>query len=403
MRCDARCGFTLVELMIVIAIVGILAALLMPAMSSVWEIADDYRCTTNLYFLSQAIAMRRADVGMGSRTELRPLRWPNLLLPYLEDKGETFMCPVPSVFEEPSAVSGDPGDSGTGGTGWDTDFDGASGVGSNSYKAYPPLTELAELKIGTHLLTLDAGPWTIKLSDEQFQAAFAQGWFGIDNNLNDPRGHDLGTYQPGANPNLYYLCTEDSLTTSGGNQDYNDPVIRVLDKQNGSYELSVTSATSGTHYLVSKPDGQTLLQISSGGYGGRPLQTQQISVGVAEEDSSSPSQAPGTSNNSVIVDPDTQSSAGSTILSSNYAMNADARYMTYRSGKLMLMDYYRYISHYSDNWSAPALDPNRDGIPNFARHRGRINVLLTDGSVQFMDPAELDPLSPKAYDQYWAP
>jgi prepilin-type processing-associated H-X9-DG protein len=67
------------------------------------------------------------------------------------------------------------------------------------------------------------------------------------------------------------------------------------------------------------------------------------------------------------------------------------------------MDYYKYISHYSDNWSAPALDPNRDGIPNFARHRGRINVLLTDGSVQFMDPAELDPLSPKAYDQYWAP
>jgi len=404
MRCDVRCGFTLVELVIVIAIVGVLLALLVPGMSGVWAVADDYRCTTNLYFLSQAIAMRRADVATGSRSELRTLRWPNLLLPYLEDNGGIFMCPVPSVVEAPSAVP-DETEGGTALPGWGAGPDTGAPAGSESdaYKAYPPLTELAELKIGSHLLTLDAGPYTLKLSDEQFQSAYAQGWFGADNSLRHPRETFDCTYQPGANPHLYYLCNEDSLTTSGNNQDFNDVVIRVLDKQDGTYELAVSSATSGTHSLVSKPDGQTLLPISPGGYGGRPLQTQQISVGVAEEDSSSPSQAPGTSNNSVIVDPDTQSSAGSTILSSNYAMNADAKYMTYRSGKLMLMDYYKYISHYSDDWSAGTLDPNRDGIPNFARHRGRINVLLTDGSVQFMDPAELDPLSPKAYDQYWAP
>jgi prepilin-type N-terminal cleavage/methylation domain-containing protein/prepilin-type processing-associated H-X9-DG protein len=402
MRCDARCGFTLVELMIVIAIVGILAALLMPAMSSVWEIADDYRCTTNLYFLSQAIAMRRADVGMGSRTELRPLRWPNLLLPYLEDKGETFMCPVPSVFEEPSAVSGDPGDSGTGGTGWDTDFDGASGVGSNSYKAYPPLTELAELRLGSGSAyqPLDAGPWTLKLSEEQALAAIAQGWLGADNSSRTHIRDNMDTsFRPGGNPNVYYLCFEDNIAT-GGDQDFQDTVIRVLDKQNGTYEMTISGATAGRHSLVSKPDRQVLSSLNAGG--SNYFQSVVVSVGLADADAS-PSQTPGTSNNSVIVDPDTQSSAGSTILSSNYAMNADARYMTYRSGKLMLMDYYKYISHYSDNWSAPALDPNRDGIPNFARHRGRINVLLADGSVQFMDPDELDPLSPKAYDQYWAP
>jgi len=49
------------------------------------------------------------------------------------------------------------------------------------------------------------------------------------------------------------------------------------------------------------------------------------------------------------------------------------------------------------------LDPNHDGTPNFARHRGRINVLLTDGSVQFMDPAELNPVNLDAYLRYWAP
>jgi len=403
MRREMRCGFTLVELVIVIAIVGVLLALLVPGMSGVWAVADDYRCTTNLYFLSQAIAMRRADVATGSRSELRTLRWPNLLLPYLEDNGGIFMCPVPSVVEAPSAVP-DETEGGTALPGWGAGPDTGAPAGSESdaYKAYPPLTELVELRIGSHFLPLDAGPYTLKLSDEQFQSAYAQGWFGADNSLRHPRETFDCTYQPGANPHLYYLCNEDSLTTSGNNQDFNDVVIRVLDKQDGTYELAVSSATSGTHSLVSKPDGQTLLPISPGGYGGRPLQTQQISVGVAEEDPT-PAPVQGKSAPYSVYDPDALLLTGIAVLSSNYAMNADTKYATYRPGKVMLLDYYKYISHYTDDWSARALDPNQDGTPNFARHRGRINVLLADGSVQLMDPAELDPLRPEAYGRYWAP
>jgi prepilin-type N-terminal cleavage/methylation domain-containing protein/prepilin-type processing-associated H-X9-DG protein len=402
MRCDVRCGFTLVELMVAIAIVGVLLALLVPGMSGVWAAADDYRCTTNLYFLSQAIAMRRGDVAMGSRPELRPLRWPTLLLPYLEDQGGTFMCPVPSVFEEPSAVP-DETDGGTGQPGWGTGPDDGASNPSDSYNAYPPLTELAELKIGSRFTPLSASPYTLKLSDEQFQAAFAQGWFGIDNSLRYPQQYFDCTYRPGANPNLYYLCTEDSFSsvdTGGSNQDFNDVVIRVLDKRNGTYELTASTATAGSHSIVSKPDGLPLLSLSTGGYGGRPPGGGQISVGLAEEDSSPAAGKPDTAN---FYAPDTLYSAGGAILSSNYAMNADTKYVTYRPGKVMLLDYYKYISHYTDDWTARALDPNQDGTPNFARHRGRINVLLTDGSVQFMDPVELDPLSPQAYAQYWAP
>jgi prepilin-type processing-associated H-X9-DG protein len=94
---------------------------------------------------------------------------------------------------------------------------------------------------------------------------------------------------------------------------------------------------------------------------------------------------------------------GTAVLSSNYAMNADNKYLNYRAGAVALMDYYRYIFHYTDDWGTPVLDPNHDGTPNFARHRGRINVLLTDGSVQFMDPAELNPVNLDAYLRYWAP
>jgi prepilin-type N-terminal cleavage/methylation domain-containing protein/prepilin-type processing-associated H-X9-DG protein len=399
MRCNVRCGFTLVELMIVIAIMGVLAAMLMVGLSGVWETADDYRCTTNLYFLSQALAMRRGDVamGLGSSPELRPLRWPNLLLPYLEDTGGTFMCPVPSVFEEPSAVPDETG-GGTGVPDWGTGPDDGGAGGSDSYKAYPPLAELAELQLNSNTYEpLDVGPWTLKFSEEQALALQAQGWLGPDNSNKNIRDHVDTTYHQGANPNVYYLCFEDGRP-SGGDLDFQDTVIRVLDKQNGSYELTISGDTGNRPKLVSKPDRQVLSNLSTSS---NRYQGLMVSVGMAEEDSSPA--AAGKFNTANYYDPDTMSSASGAILSSNYAMNADAKYLTYRPGKVMLMDYYKYISHSTDDWSARSLDPNRDGTPNFARHRGRINVLLADGSVQFMEPAELDPLSPEVYGRYWAP
>jgi prepilin-type N-terminal cleavage/methylation domain-containing protein/prepilin-type processing-associated H-X9-DG protein len=398
MRYHICCGFTLVELMIVIAIMGVLVSLLVPAVQGVWTVADDHRCTTNLYYLSQAIAMRRGDVSMSSRSELRTLKWTTQLMPYLEQAGAILMCPVPSVVESPSDVADVPagGSSGWWGQGPDEE---ASSASSDAYNAYPPLTEIAEMKIGSRFVAMDAGPLVVKQSDEQYQAAFAQGWFGGDNNNKDTRSQLNCTYSPGTNPNLYYLCFEDAVSATGeagGDKDFNDVVMRVLDKRDGTYELSASTATAGSHALVSKPEGQTLMPL-----GGMSPMTPRGSVGLAEEGSSSATS--GLSGNMPnFSDPDLGSGGGSsTILSSNYAMNADNKYLNYRPGKVALMDYYRYIFHYTDDWGA--LDPNRDGKPNFARHGGRINVLFTDGSVQFMDPAELDPANLDACLRYWAP
>ncbi len=56
-----RAGFTLVELLVVIAVIAILAALLMPAFSSAKQKAGQTRCFGNLRQLALSIQLYSAD------------------------------------------------------------------------------------------------------------------------------------------------------------------------------------------------------------------------------------------------------------------------------------------------------------------------------------------------------
>ena len=84
-------------------------------------------------------------------------------------------------------------------------------------------------------------------------------------------------------------------------------------------------------------------------------------------------------------------------------MNGDYEFLTRGAGKIALMDYHRYLAHRTDVWTDPEIDPNRDGVPRFARHWGQVNVLLTDGAVMAMDPEEINPSRPAAQLRFWSP
>jgi prepilin-type N-terminal cleavage/methylation domain-containing protein/prepilin-type processing-associated H-X9-DG protein len=403
MRHLIRRGFTLLELLIVVAVIGVLLTLLVPTLFKTWVVADHTRCTTNLYYLSHAIAMRWSEPMLGPMSGLRTRSWPSQLLPYLETGATCFVCPGASGEEylvaDQTLGGGEEGSSSSSSSG------GGQGTPDPMPSAgYPPFSDLAELRIGagTAYQPMDAGPWTLKLSEEQAQAARAVGYLGKDGGATTGmkiRSYMDTTYKPGADPYTYYLCFEDGIAT-GGDQDFQDTVIRVADKRNGTYELTVSGATAGHHAIVSKPDRQILLDLPN--VSGNYYTNLQLVVGQEEAGADgSGSYAPGSfATGEPGVDYGTSSRV---VLSTNYAMNGDTEYLTSHAGKVALMDYTKYLVHGTDDWTEYWMDPSRDGVPVFARHWGQVNVLMTDGSVKLMSAADLDPARPDAYVRYWTP
>jgi prepilin-type processing-associated H-X9-DG protein len=371
--------------MIVVAIIAVLLALLQPVFFSLGAHVDHYRCTANLYHLSQAIAMRRADAAISAGKDVKPRSWPAQLLAYVNGGAETMTCPVQAADE--SEVAG--GDA----AGLPSGSDGGPSYTTpdDTPKSYAPLSELLELMLsgGRAYQPMEAGPWTVKLSEEQYQQARGLGYFRGDGSRN-LRGAMDTNYNTGSNPNVYYLCFEDNITT-GGDMDFNDTMIRVTDRGNGSYDLSISGHTGASHAVVNKADRLVVIPLTTGRYY-EDLPLAVGSAGAAAGSGSSPG--------------DAGQDAGAEVLGAvctNYGMNGDYTYLTLRPGRIALMDYLGYLAHGTDNWTDESLDPDGDGVPVFARHWGRVNVLMTDGSVQLMDPLELDPARPKVYSRYWKP
>ncbi|MDA7978023.1 MAG: DUF1559 domain-containing protein [Pirellulales bacterium] len=117
-RSCARPGFTLPEVLVVIAIIGILIALLLPAVQSARESASRTECSNNLHQMGVALQLYHDAKGrfpIGS-LEMRALRntdgsllypdgvqiaWSALLLPYLEQEALHNEIDVSHAFDSP--------------------------------------------------------------------------------------------------------------------------------------------------------------------------------------------------------------------------------------------------------------------------------------------------------------
>lgn len=98
MRVAVRRAFTLVELLVVVAIVATLIGLLLPAVTQIREVANRTRCSNNLHQMALAVFAYDADhghippgVGEYPRLSTNPSDRPSvqaLILPYLEQMGK---------------------------------------------------------------------------------------------------------------------------------------------------------------------------------------------------------------------------------------------------------------------------------------------------------------------------
>jgi len=103
-----RRAFTMVELIVVIAIIGILVALLMPGIGGAWKVAEMTQCQSNLSALYKAQANWSADRDAVSGTAGA---WVALLSSYLEGRTDTLKCPSAEVlsFSEGTVSDGEVG------------------------------------------------------------------------------------------------------------------------------------------------------------------------------------------------------------------------------------------------------------------------------------------------------
>ena len=93
-RPAARCGFTLVELVVVVAIIGVLTGLLLPALGYAMAVAHQTSCLSNLRQIGLAVHQYQCHSGSYPPAwRGDTCRWMDLLKPYLEKQCDVYRCP----------------------------------------------------------------------------------------------------------------------------------------------------------------------------------------------------------------------------------------------------------------------------------------------------------------------
>jgi prepilin-type processing-associated H-X9-DG protein/prepilin-type N-terminal cleavage/methylation domain-containing protein len=90
-------GFTLVELLVVISVIGLLAALGIPAIKTAQDKAKQAACNSNLKQLGVALSAYLAENNgtfPGHHTMSGIIVWPHRLRPYLGNNHDLFWCPA---------------------------------------------------------------------------------------------------------------------------------------------------------------------------------------------------------------------------------------------------------------------------------------------------------------------
>jgi prepilin-type N-terminal cleavage/methylation domain-containing protein/prepilin-type processing-associated H-X9-DG protein len=401
-----RGAFTLPELLIVIAIIGVLAALVFVSMTNAIRLSERTECVSNLHYLYQGLAMRRSDSLSSQRPAMKVTHWATQwgVLPYIDYDGDILICPAQGSTE--TRVNDEEFNQE-----WDlgqlADWGGFDGDIQDVLKDDPyesvDISELVAVKVvaghGTYYIPFKEGQYCAKLSPSQYQRAKSQNLLGNSNASNNFRDKWSESYSPDGSGDDVWYCFEDY----GGDWDFKDVMVKAHDNGDGTYNLSLNSGFTGhTNSIVDVPDHNYLASV--------PANTNNAMLNVGEVEEETEAAVGGFES---VANPYGGTKIGgeeTLTFMTNYGLNAqsaifkeDSRYLADEPGRVLLMDYYKPLALASDLWTGTDLDPNQDGVPIFARHNHRINVLFTDGAVKTLHPDEINPAVPALQLQYWGP
>jgi len=151
-------AFSLVELLMVVTIIAVLAALLMPVVSIARQAVDQSMCRTNLSALFKAQSLWIAERNTASTDSLGEA-WAGSIAPYLEGGLSALRCPACPRVVVSTGSSSSGGEGGTGG--------GSEGTGSDSSNV-PPGIDVSDLTIGVLRKDNSEVLYEIPLSDSPY-------------------------------------------------------------------------------------------------------------------------------------------------------------------------------------------------------------------------------------------
>jgi len=394
-------AMTLLELLVVVAIIGILLGLLIPGLGTAWDVALDTQCKSNLHRIFQAFGVFAASGSTGrvlgeSQFYPRVEYWP--AVPYIVcEDARIFSCPQADAQpREPDEDDPfDPAVFDTGGSG------GSGGTGGGGTTPPPPPSGPDDYFRLEEVL----GDLKYACRNRGFEISFADpGHQGLGRmNLGTRRGQnergkyiEIGTKDCSPVDEAYFK------PGSG-----NDGIIRVQEDADGRITATLVAywcaekncvLYRGEPLFVSPSDPPDVRNPASIYYGwmGPGSSKQGMEVELSEPRPPPPEPGGGGGEERLNVWGATEETLALVArMTSDYGMARDGGTLRTGQSKPVVMDFCRRVA-----------DPERADfarqLGRSARHSGYLNVLFSDGSVRAAGPSELDPMMP-GNEMLWRP